>query len=600
MMNNIIDSVIAHSGKQGHPRIMLTAEDFKRIGECDDPIYKEGMKNIFARIDRYMDGTLIPYDIPDGIRLLNSARYILERALELGMAYRVTGEARYAERLWRELENAADFKDWNPRHFLDVGELSCAFGIGYDWIYDWMNESQRKKLRRAVVEKAFLPAMDDYLDRERNRTWHWYQATPGNNWKFVCNGGITVALLAICDEDDMNSELCQTVFERAFDSTYAAVRNLYSPDGSYAEGSTYWNYATCYLGNYTNALKSACGTDFGLSDWEPVVTSALYIRSMCSGNYLTFNFGDAVEVKLCSDNFLFIGKNYGRPDISAMRVEYLKKNPREINWRDLIFYRPAEGRIKELPLDCGSVGATNASFRSGWGEDDLFAAIHFGANNVSHAHADMGSFVIDWGGKRFFTDYGQDNYNLPDYYLAYRFRAEGHNTLVINPVQYADQVRNCESYISAYRTAEEGDGIAVADLSVAYGGKGGLRGMRMTHDRRAVIIRDELTLDPTDTVYWFGQTRAKIELSADRRAAVLNIDGVRMWAGLLADGEFYFTPATHLDPKMIQKDQRDNSEYSRLTVKLTGSGVISVCFIPLADGEREPRNIPRDLPICKW
>ncbi len=598
--NDIVRGVIEHSGKCAHPRIMLTQKDFDRIRESEDIIFREGMKNILSRAEEFMGAELTPYVIPDGIRLLQSSRMILDRSLVLGMAYRLSGDERYAERLWRELEHAADFKDWNPRHFLDVGEMCCAFGIGYDWIYDRLSESQRKKLRRAIVEKAFGPVMDDYLNRERSRTYRWYQDTPGDNWKFVCNGGLCVGMLAICDEEDIDGELCQTIFDYGFENTYRAVRDMYCPDGSYVEGFMYWNYATTYLGYYTAALKSAVGTDFGLTDWEPVLRSAFYLRSMCSGRFISFNFGDASESNLCLDSYMFLGKNYARGDVMNIRAELLRKNPRHINPRDIIYYTPLAGDCGELPLDCGSVGGTNASFRSGWGEDDLFAAIHFGKNNVCHAHLDMGTFVVEWGGKRFICDLGGDNYNVPDYSLAYRYRAEGHNTVVINPPKKFEQVRACESYISVYRSDVEGDSFAVCDMSVAYEGKRVVRGMKMTSERGAVIVRDELVLDPCDTVYWFAHTRAKVTLSENRRSAVLDVDGVRMWAGLLADGEFSVMPAEHLDPAMLQPTQNDNSAVRKLAIKLCGSANISVCFIPLMDGEREPGGIPEDKELALW
>ncbi len=602
MKKNIVEQVISHSGKLGHPRIMLTEEGFERIRRSDDLIYRRGMSIVIERADAYLAKDVKPYNIPDGIRLLQVSRDVLDRSLTLGMAYRLTGEPKYAERLWRELDNAADFKDWNPRHFLDVGEMCNAFGIGYDWIYDWMSPEQRAKLRAAIVEKGFNQIMDDYLDRERSRTYRWFQDEPGDNWKFVCNGGVAVAMLAICDEEDIDRELCQTIFDYGFENTYRAVRDMYMPDGSYVEGFTYWTYATTYLGYYVNALVSAVGTDFGLTDYEPVVKSAFYLRSMCSGRFISFNFGDAAEDNLCVDPYLFIGKNFARPDITAIRAEYLRKNTNEINHRDLISYVPSEGDCPELPLDCGSVGGTNASFRSGWGESDLFAAIHFGANYVCHAHADMGNFVVDWDAKRFFCDLGQDNYNVPNYRRAYRYRAEGHNTVIINPSYEQDQVELCESYISTYRAGAGEDCVAVCDMSVAYPGKEVVRGMRMPADRRSVIIRDEMTLDPADTVYWFGHTKANISISADRRSAVLDIDGSRMWVGLLADGELSVMPAVHLIPDMAQEGQRDNSDVKKLTVKLKGvsSAVISVCFAPLMDGEERPALIPEDKPISLW
>ncbi len=602
MRKNIVEQVVSHSGKFGHPRIMLTARDFDRIRGGDDVIYREGMKNIIRRADGYLERDVVPYNVPDGIFLLQVSRDVLDRSLTLGMAYRLTGESKYAERLWRELDNAADFKDWDPKHFLDVGEMCNAFGIGYDWIYDWMSPEQRAKLRAAIVEKGLNTVMDEYLDRERSRIYRWFWDEPGNNWKFVCNGGVGVAMLAICDEEDVDSELCQAVFDYGFENTYRAVRDMYLPDGSYVEGFTYWTYATTYLAYYANALMSAVGTDFGLTDYEPVVTSAFYLRSMCSGRFISFNFGDAAENNLCVDPYLFIGKYFARGDITNIRADLLRKNPGFVNPRDLISYLPLEGDCPELPLDCGSVGGTNASFRSGWGEGDLFAAIHFGDNDVPHAHADMGAFVVEYGGKRFICDLGADNYNVGKYHYSYRYRAEGHNTVVINPSGELDQVRRCESYISTYRAAKGEDSVAVCDMSVAYPGKGVVRGMRMPADRRSVIIRDELTLDPADTVYWFAHTRAKIELSPDRRSAVLDMDGVRMWVGLLADGELQTMPAELLDPSMNQPGQNDNSAFSKLAIRLRGvsSATFSVCFAPLVNGESVPALVPEDKPISEW
>lgn len=602
MENNIVKRVVEHSGRHCHPRIMLKDSGFDTIRTSEDFIHKRGRAIVIERADAYLTKDVRPYEIPDGIRLLSVSRAVLDRALTLGMAYRLTGNDKYAERLWREMESVAEFKDWNPRHFLDVGEMCNAMGIAYDWIYEWMTAEQRAKIRAAIVEKGFNPVMDDYLDRERSRTYRWYQDDPGDNWKFVCNGGVCVALLAICDEDDIDPELCQTIFDYGFKNTYRAVRDMYLPDGSYVEGFTYWEYATTYFAYYVNSLMSAVGTDFGLSDYEPVVKSAFYLRSMCSGVFISFNFGDAIETCLCSDPYMFIGKNYNRPDITAIRAEYLRKNPDLITHLDLISYTPSEGVVGTLPLDCGSVGGTNASFRSGWGEGDLFAAIHYGANDVCHAHADMGNFVIEWDGKRFFSDHGQDNYNVPNYSKAYRFRAEGHNTLVINPSHGPDQVYHCESYISRYEVGEATDSIAVADMSVAYPGKKVVRGMRMPVDRRSVIVRDELELDPSDTVYWFGQTKADIKICDDRRAAILEIEGSRLWVGLLADGELEILPATHLIPELAQEGQRDNSAYQRLTVKLQGgsSYAISVCFVPLSEGEQAPEKIPVDKPLSEW
>ncbi|MBQ9115418.1 MAG: heparinase II/III family protein [Clostridia bacterium] len=604
MKNDIIADVLRHSGKGVHPRIMLTEADFRRIAARNDVICDAGYKNVVAFADRLLCEKPREYNIPDGIRLLSVCRTMVERVTALGMAYRLTGEKKYAEKCYVELENAANFKDWNPYHFLDEGEMCNAFGIGYDWIYDYMTEEQRSKIRRAIVEKGLMQFREDYLDLPRRRSYKWYQDDPGDNWKLVCNGGLTVAALAICDEEDVDREFLSEVFERSFSDAYTAVRNMYLPDGSYAEGFTYWEYATTYLSYYTSALRSATGTDYGLTDYEPVKKSAYYVRSMCSNDFICFDFGDSYTAFLCSPVYLWIGANFGVDDISAIRSEYLRANPKRIEPMDLIWYRAEKSAtLKPLPLDYGTVGGSNASFRSGWGTDDLYCAVHYGENDAYHAHADTGSFIIEYGGKRFMSELGMDNYNVPRYRNTYRFRAEGHNTVVINPSEEKDQCWTSHCYVDAYRAAdtEKGiDGIAVCDMSEAYFGKGVKRGIKMTADRNAVVVQDELELESTDIGYWFAHTKAEIALSEDAKSAVLTIDGVKMLVKIVSGGVFEVMAADYLFPAIRQPDARDNSEYRKLSIRFSGSTTVCVAFIPLRNGSSHSENSIPLIPISNW
>ncbi len=601
MKRLVINDVISHSGKNAHPRIMLTAKDFALIAESDDPIYVNGRQSLIEEARAILDEPLLEHVIPDGIRLLAVSRRMLARSLKLGMAYRITGDRVYAERLLRELLNVCAFKDWNPRHFLDVGEMCNAVGIAYDWIYECMSQDERATVRRALKEKGFEQVMDDYLDRERSRTYRWYQDDPGDNWKFVCNGGITVAALAICDEDDVDTDYLSDIFGYAFDNSYRAVRDMYLPDGSYVEGFTYWTYATEYLAYYTSALVSACGTDYGLTDYEPVRNSVYYLKGISSGRFTCFNFGDAYETNLLSAVFSWVGNNYGAADIVSMRSEYLTKYPSETSVLDLLWYKPTESKnIAPLPLDFGEVGATNAAFRSDWTEESLYGAIHFGKNDVCHGHADNGSFIIEHGGKRFVSDLGSDEYNVKNYRRVYRYRAEGHNTIVINPNEDCGQDNACECYIERFVKEGEGGSFAVCDISSAYPGRQVLRGMMMTKARDAIVICDEMTLDSDDTYYWFAHTKADVAICDDGASAILTIDGVRLWVGVLSGARLEVGAADYLLPGMVQEGQLDNSKYSRLYIRGKGSVRLTVAFMPLADGKDVPDNIPEVKSISEW
>ena len=601
MKNRVISDVIAHSGKKVHPRLILTKDDFKRIKECEDSVYTPAKAEVIRVADYYMTQPLLNYEIPDGIRLLAISRRALSRSFNLGMAYQLTGDVKYARRLYEEIANVSGFKDWNPYHFLDVGEMTCAVGLAYDWIYDAMSEEEKKFIRSAIISHGFEPAMDDYLDRERNRSYRWYQDMPGDNWKMVCNGGITVAALAICDEEDMDTNYLSDIIGYGFDNTYRAVRDFYLPDGSYTEGFTYWNYATDYLGYYVSALKTATGTDYGLADYKPVEDSAYYVKFMCSNKFYSFNFGDAIEELVCPETMFFIANYFGKADIMTMRRQQIVKDPSLAGACDLFWYLPTEDvGLEGRPMGFGSVGGDNASFRAGFDRDDFYAAIHFGDNDAYHGHADMGNFVVEWKKHRFLCDLGQDNYNVGNYRIAYRYRAEGHNTLVINPDDGKDQVLNSICHVDRFSDGSEGDAYAISDMSAAYfGDKKVVRGMRMTEDKKWLIVRDELKLDENDIGYWFAHTRGKIEVAEGGKSATIDMDGDKLYLAILGDGEFGVMEAKHLWDGHYQADQRDNSDVTKLVVKFKGSTNLSVAIAPM-EGGVAPAELPLDKALVEW
>ena len=600
MKNRVIDDVISHSGKGTHPRLILTGEDFERIRNGNDPVYNAAKASVMEKADYFMTQPLLEYEIPDGIRLLAISRRALARSFNLGMAYRITGDVKYARRLYDEIANVSSFKDWNPYHFLDVGEMACAVGLAYDWIYECMSEEEKAGIRAAIVKHGFNAVMDDYLDRERRRSYRWYQDNPGDNWKMVCNGGITVEALAICDEEDLDRGFLTDIFGYAFENTYRAVRDFYLPDGSYTEGFTYWNYATDYLGYYVSALKSATGTDYGLSDYTPLETSAYYVKCMCSNTFYSFNFGDAIEELVCPETMFFIGKNFNKPDVTTMRKEQIVKDNSIASACDLFWYVPVESvGLEGRPMGFGSVGGDNASFRTGFGEDDFYAAIHFGDNDAYHGHADMGNFVVEWKKHRFLCDLGQDNYNVPRYRFTYRYRAEGHNTLVINPDDGMDQVQCSICHVDRFNDGSEGDAYAISDISAAYSGKNVVRGMKMTADKKWLIVRDELKLDEDDVGYWFAHTRGKITVAQDGKSADIEMGGDKLYFAIIGEGSFTVMPARHLFEGHNQEGQRDNSDVTKLAISFKGSTDISVAITPIENGEI-PKTLPEDKPLKEW
>jgi hypothetical protein len=180
--------------KQPHPRLLATADDFAQLKQriAADPQLESWHAKLQAQAQEMLGQTPSRYEIPDGLRLLATSRRVVHRVYTLALLQRLDGDQRYAERAWQELDAAAKFKDWNPRHFLDTAEMTHAFAIGYDWLYDAWTPEQRTTLQQAMVEKGFQPALKLYRAHSG-----WTRAH--HNWNQVCNGGMGMGALALAD-----------------------------------------------------------------------------------------------------------------------------------------------------------------------------------------------------------------------------------------------------------------------------------------------------------------------------------------------------------------------------------------------------------------
>src|SRR3954468_12753425 len=108
--------------KKEHPRLLMSSNDFERLKrriQSDEPL-----RTWHARLQIEARSILAAppskYEIPDGLRLLDTSRRVLDRVQKMAFLYRIDGDKQYADRAWLELDAAAHFKDWNPRHFLDT------------------------------------------------------------------------------------------------------------------------------------------------------------------------------------------------------------------------------------------------------------------------------------------------------------------------------------------------------------------------------------------------------------------------------------------------------------------------------------------------
>ena len=606
----------AKAANKSHPRIILTAEDFARLRDNKDKgLTKCLVDAVLRQADSLLDQPTRIYEIPDGVRLLHTSRAIEYRVMYLSYAYRITGEEKYAARAAKEVEAACAFPDFHPRHFLDCAELCIALAFAYDWLYDYLSEELKASIRENLIHKGFERVMEEYENAPEHkdcldpkRGYRWYQDKPGDNWKMVCNGSLSLAVLAIFDE--IECDLCEPILTYAYNDTYEAVRTFYdAEDGTYSEGIGYWEYATVFLGYYSKGLITAAGSDFGLTDYAGVMRSPYFVLSMSSPDKIGFNFGDAGLGSVSCPVFNWCAERYNDLALYSVRRPDIENG--QANYDDVLFFRDVESMpLSALPLALGRKGGDNAAFRTDVGDNAFYAAVHFAKNHAYHGHNDMGTFIMNIGDKRFFVELGADNYNLSPYSACYRFRAEGHNTVIFNPSPENDQKHNADCVIDRYQG--EGDSFAIADMSAAYAGQKVVRGMKMLRESGSILLQDEIECAEGDLVRWTAHTPASVVFRNSGKTAILDIDGTKMCVMLLTDGYFTVraaeadenspTPAPAVTAKGEVIPQAKNPRYQKLVINLAGAArrTVAVWFYPLTDGREIPTEYPQICPLSEW
>jgi hypothetical protein len=580
--------------KPHHPRLLVDNAGFERLKKkiAADPVLQKWDADLRRQADQCLKEKPPEHVMPDGLRLLDTSRRMMRHSYTLAFVYRIHGDRKYFDRLWQDMETVSKFPDFNPRHFLDVAEMTHSLAIAYDWLYDEWTPEQRTTIRTAIARMGLQAGMKVYHGRKG-----WPEAV--HNWNQVCNGGMTAGALAIGDEEP---ELAGQVLHNALTSVQLAMLS-YAPDGAWGEGPGYWAYATNYNVMMIACLESALGSNFGLDKFPGFSETGLFPIYLTLGGGRSFNFADASEGAGRSDCQIWLGSRFKEPAVTWFGAG-AKPSAAGIIWYHSAGQDPAAAG---LPLDKYWRNVEVATFRSRWNDPNaLCVGIQARSHAMNHEHLDIGSFVLDALGQRWAVDLGADDYNLPGYfgkqrYTYYRLRAEGHNTLVINPSDKPDQDAEAKCCIRRFESKPSW-AFATADLTNAYAGRAKKveRGVAVV-DRRAVIVQDEIDTESAD-IWWFMHTKADVTLSDDGRRATLSLGGKQLEARILspADAKFEVRAAEPLTTSPNPARQKRNGDVRKLAIHLSSTSrePLSVAFVP-NDGEKEC-SLPRVKPLDKW
>ncbi len=536
-------------GKHVHPRLLATREDLKGLAESTskDPLKKAIAEAIVGQAAALEDAEPVERKL-QGKRLLSVSRRCAQRVLTLVTAYHLTGDKKYAARAQKEMLAAARFSDWNPAHFLDVGEMTFALAIGYDWLYDQLDEPSRQEIRAAIVEKGLKVPFETKFNA-------WVRSK--NNWGQVCHGGLTAGALAVMDEEP---ELASRTIESALKNVPLSMA-AYSPHGSYPEGPGYWSYGTSYNVILVACLESALGKDFGLTSAPGFSETGAYPALVCGPSGLFFNYADGAAGRSPEAVRLWFAARFERPDWLVGEKELWTKQlggPGSLTLERSKLLTPlalvwmkdsaAAGPVK-LPLHWSPGGSVPISIhRSSWTDPRAtFVGVKAGVHTANHRHLDAGTFVLDSDGVRWATDLGAEGYygiesrNMKlwaqgegsDRWTIFRLGSFSHNTLVIDDKL---QVAGGDSSIVEF-SDDAARPYSIVDMSGAYErqAKSVRRGVTLLPNRE-VLIQDELSgLRPGSRVRWGMVTtgtpvelgRNTVVLKQGNEKLVLTIHGVK-------------------------------------------------------------------------
>lgn len=580
-----------------HPRLMLKDKALGRLKASyeEDEALQKCWRDVREDAEECLARKPLVYR-KVGPRLLSVSRDCLRRIYALSLAYRWTGDERYAAKAKEHLLEVCAFKDWNPSHFLDTAEMSHAVGVGYDWLFDYLGDDARQTIVTALIEKGLKPGLEVY-DAEG---W-WVRSE--HNWNQVCNGGMIVGALAIAD---VAPGYAERIIPAAVKSLPRALKT-YNPDGAWGEGPGYWSYATHYTAYGLTALETALGNTFGLLDIDGLPKAGDFPIYTTGPTGLYLNFADVGErsSRRPMACMFWLARTFHNPLYAYAEHEAIAR--RSANAGHLVWYtaRPP-ARAARKRLDKYFDGPVEVvTMRSAWDDPEaLFVGIKAGYNQVNHGHLDLGNFELDALGVRWVRDLGSDNYNLPGYWSGrrggqrwsyYRLNSASHSVPMLGG-EGQDPLGEARF---TQRMLNGTEPVATVELTKAYEkyAHSVVRGVALVGDRRAVMVQDEFTLREPCDITWGLTTDAEITLK-EGGIAELSLGGERLVMRVLSP---YHAPLV-IESAEQGPPQRANKGVRRLVIRLPEAKDdvrVTVLFSPdWSDGERI--NDADVRPLVEW
>ncbi|MES2202546.1 MAG: heparinase II/III family protein [candidate division FCPU426 bacterium] len=439
--------------------------------------------------------------------------------LHTALMYRISGDRRFLDRAWAELECwLLQWDSWcdpfhGDRRFFDLmtGEVGLSMALAYDWLKEDLSPGQRALLSSQIRSRVLDCYRRHTIAVPKGAQPAWWQHRD-MNWNPVCHGGAMIAALALRDEYPQWKGVTEWS-KRCMAPYFAKMARFGGSD----EGSGYWQYGMRYGLLALEAMRQA-GEDPGPWLEHPGTESSSYFPIEFAPGLKPISWGDAADVIRSSVMYLLASRfknadfmEYG--DLACIGPKTFPGKDGLENWIDLplaLIFRP-EKPFKPSTSPCHPARSSACVFdRIGWSctFDDwkrptLVAGFKCGDLGANHTQLDNNSFQIIVQGEALAEDLGTGVYNQAYFSEArwsmYKVATEGHNSLLING---KGQLPHTLGTLKAIRGVKGCEGL-LGDATRCYG-RGPLRIQRqfLVLDHAWIVVLDDVILPEPGTIEW--------------------------------------------------------------------------------------------------
>lgn len=370
----------------------------------------------------------------------------------LALAYQMTGDKRYADKLCTMLLDVAKIPSWADdemmmrepawRSELQMAHKSFQLAVAYDAIYNDLTPADRKTIAQGLWRLAGEPLLGDWL-LEPTRI-HSLNSM-GHNWWTSCVGMGALLALSISNEVPEAAEAARIAvdtlpewFEFAGDELQMKPKSFDRAGGMYES----INYAS--FGISQALLLRLAWLNSHPGEKLPEIEQLKYIPSFFAqvsyprtGELHSINFGDSHK-NVTGEWSMILAYAMGVKDpVTLWYINQLEPGQfREglpLTFPMGFLYSPDTSKAPNLPdLPTSKLWEDFgwATMRDSWNKDATMLAVKSGMT-WNHSHADANSLILLHKGVDIIKDAGNCSYGRPEY-RNYFFQSDAHNVVKFN------------------------------------------------------------------------------------------------------------------------------------------------------------------------